>query len=199
MRHKSEPSRGFTTAEFEMRLTRAQRLMHEQDLAALWLTTEPEFRYFSGFLTQFWQSPTRPWFLVVPAQGKPMAVIPEIGAAYLATTWLDDIRTWPAPTPADDGVSLLLATLREVVGQSGRVGVLMGAETHLRMPLRDFETIRTILKEAGHEFADATPLIRELRLIKSAAEIEKIAHSCGLVSDSFAALPSFVTSGMTER
>ena len=74
------PARGFTKAEFAKRLEQAQRLMHDAGLAALMLTTEPEVRWFSGFLTQFWQSPTRPWFLVVPATGKPVAVIPGIGA-----------------------------------------------------------------------------------------------------------------------
>ena len=27
----------------------------------------------------FWESPTRPWFVVVPAAGDPIAVIPEVG------------------------------------------------------------------------------------------------------------------------
>ena len=49
--------------------------MAENKVAALLLTTEPEVRYFTGFLTQFWQSPTRPWFLVIPASGKPIAVV----------------------------------------------------------------------------------------------------------------------------
>ena len=56
-------------------------MMAEADIAALLLTTEPELRYFSGFLTQFWQSPTRPWFIVVPRAGKPdvigVAPLPE--------------------------------------------------------------------------------------------------------------------------
>ncbi|MGB7271577.1 MAG: hypothetical protein WBC90_18895 [Albidovulum sp.] len=48
--------------------------------------TEPEERYFSGFQTLSWQSPTRPWFLFVPAAGKPIANIPEIGAALMRRT-----------------------------------------------------------------------------------------------------------------
>ncbi|MGC1488801.1 MAG: hypothetical protein WA784_13545 [Albidovulum sp.] len=48
--------------------------------------TEPEVRYFSGFQTLSWQSPTRPWFLFVPAAGKPIANIPEIGAALMRRT-----------------------------------------------------------------------------------------------------------------
>ncbi len=105
------PQRGFDVAEFVARTQRAQRQMVAQGIAGLLLMSEPEVRYFSGFQTLFWQSPTRPWFLFVPAAGKPVAVIPEIGAALMRRTWIDDIRTWSAPAPADDGVSLLAALL----------------------------------------------------------------------------------------
>jgi len=73
--------RGFPVSEFEARTAKAQRLMAEADpgIDALLFCTEPEVRYFSGFLTPFWQSPTRPWFLIVPREGKPVAVIPGIG------------------------------------------------------------------------------------------------------------------------
>ena len=56
------PVRGFPVSEFEVRLKRAQKLMTVEDLAGILLMTEPEVRYFSGFHTQFWQSPTRPGF-----------------------------------------------------------------------------------------------------------------------------------------
>ena len=101
------PPRGFTLREFEQRTARAQRLMADLRVDALFLSTEPEVRYFSGFHSQFWESPTRPWFLVVPPEGSPIAVIPEIGIAGMQATWVDDIRTWPAPQPDDDGMTLL--------------------------------------------------------------------------------------------
>lgn len=173
--------------------------MRQHDVTALWLTTEPEIRYFSGFLTQFWQSPTRPWFLVVPAAGKPIAVIPEIGARTMAATWIDAVRTWPSPTPEDDGISLLLATLREVTGRTGQVGTLMGPETHLRLPLGDYHRIRDELVEDGRTLVDATPIVRALRMVKSPVEIEKIAYICGLASDAFAALPDLIALGDVER
>ena len=194
---RAMPPRGFPVSEFENRLSRAQRLMNEQGLAALLLTTEPEIRYFSGFLTQFWQSPTRPWFMVVPFWGKPIAVIPEIGAATMAATWIDAIRTWPSPVPDDDGVSLLAWTLLEVAGRTGRVGLPMGPETHLRMPLADFEALRA--KIGGIEFVDATPIIQALRLVKSEAEIAKIAAICAIASDAFEALPHLIAPGDTEE
>ena len=190
------PPRGFPDSEFEGRLQRAQALMARDGLTALLLTTEVEFRYFSGFLTQFWQSPTRPWFLVVPLQGKPVAVIPEIGAEAMARTWIEDIRTWSAPRPSDDGVTLLAATLSERAGAGGRIGLAMARETHLRMPLADFERLRRALPSA--EFADSTAILRRLRRVKSEREIAKIAHVCALVSEAFAAAPRLFFQGQSE-
>lgn len=190
------PDRGFPVGEYEGRLARAQQRMHDESIDALLLTTEPELRYFSGFLTQFWQSPTRPWFMIVPARDKPIAVIPEIGANVMSQTWLDDIRTWPSPHPADDGVSLLAQTLRDVAGATGRVGLSMGPETHLRMPLVDYEALRKDLSTA--EFVNATPLVKALRLLKSEAEIAKIAHICDVVSRAFDGAPQWIASGDME-
>jgi len=177
------PRRGFPVAEFEARLSRAQSLMSAQDLDGILLMTEPEVRYFSGFHTLFWQSPTRPWFLFLPSNGKPIAIIPEIGAALMRETWVDDIRTWSAPSPADDGISLLLELLTPLSNQGGRLGVMKGHETNLRMPLSDYEKLMSSLP--GINLVDSTQLVRSLRMVKSEAEIEKIAHICGIASNAF--------------
>ena len=110
----SPPIRGFTKSEFENRTIKAQRLRTEKKIDAILLTTEPNVRYFSGFLTQFWQSPTRPWFLIVPRDENPIAVIPEIGLAGMESTWVKNIRTWTSPCPEDDGISLLSKTLKDI-------------------------------------------------------------------------------------
>ena len=187
--------RGFSDEEFKNRTLRCQAMMAEQGLEALWVSTEPEVRYFTGFHTPFWQSPTRPWFVVVPSSGKPIAVIPSIGASSMSSTWVDDIRTWPAPQPEDDGVTLLIDCLREVTGPNGRIGLPMGPETHVRMPLQDYEKVRS---ELG-QFFDSTEIIRSLRMVKSEEEISKHEYICGVVSDAFDALPEILNTGMTER
>jgi Xaa-Pro aminopeptidase len=127
--------RGFETSEYKSRVDRAQRMMAEDGIDALLLTTEQNVRYFTGYLTRFWESPSRPWFLIVPQSGKPVAVIPSIGAALMGKTWISDIRTWSAPDLVNDGVTLLADTLAEIVGQTARIGIPSGYETHLRMPL----------------------------------------------------------------
>ncbi len=197
MTRDDAPPRGFAQVEFEARTARAQRLMAAREIDALLLTTEPELRYFSGFRSQFWESPTRPWFLVVPREGRPIAVIPEIGAAGMATTWVEDIRTWPAPQPEDDGVSLLAATLAEQAVRFGRIGVPLGHQTHLRMPAADYA--RLVEGLGNIEVADATGIVRLLRNVKSPAEIDKIRYVCGLASDAFEALPAAARIGETER
>lgn len=188
------PARGFAVTEFAERTTRAQALMAQQGLQGLLLMTEPEVRYFSGFYTQFWQSPTRPWFLFVPAAGKPIAIIPEIGADLMRRTWIEDIRSWNAPAPQDDGISLLRDLLSPIARAGGVIGVLKGHETMLRMPLGDYERLMAGL--TGLRVADATPLLRQLRMVKSAAEIEKLTHICAIGSNSFAQVPHIARQGL---
>ncbi|MEQ8354277.1 MAG: Xaa-Pro peptidase family protein [Kiloniellaceae bacterium] len=190
------PPRGFPEAEFAARTEKAQALMAAAGLDALLLTTEPELRYFSGYLTQFWQSPTRPWFMVLPAEGKPVAVIPSIGVDCMARTWLDDIRSWPSPQPDDDGLTLLAQTLGERGGKTARIGLAKGKETHLRMPLGDFERLAEMLP--GMVFQDSTPILRGLRQVKSELEIEKIAYACDVVSGAFEAAPALFAAGQSD-
>lgn len=189
--------RGFTLTEFEQRTARAQEMMHAAELDALLLTTEPNFRYFTGFQSQFWESPTRPWFTIVPLTGKPIAVVPEIGRIGLVNTWLDDVRTWPSPRPEDDGVTLLANTLASVAGRFGRVGALLGPESHLRMPVANFEALRQLLGKI--EVVDASRLMTALRHVKSAEEIAKIHTMCQIASDGFENLPNLLRMGDSEH
>ena len=191
------PLRGFTQTEFETRTERAQRMMHALQIDAILLTTEPHVRYFSGFLTQFWQSPTRPWFLLLPLNGKPIAVIPTIGVAGMQQTWIDDIRSWSSPQPQDDGVSLLLSTIRELPRRFGRLGMTLGMESYLRMPANDYQLLATQLGDM--ELVDCAESMLNLCSIKSNAEVEKIRYICELTSDSFVALPGFARTGQSER
>jgi len=183
----------FPADEFEVRTARAQKAMHAAGLDALFFTTEAEIRYFTGFRTLFWQSPTRPWFLIVPQTGKPVAVIPQIGTHLMGTTWLDDIRTFSAPHPVDDGIGLLADALNGYK----RIGMPMGRESSLRMPLRDFLDLRDRL--AGTDFADASGLVQDLRLVKSDREIDALRKICRIGSAGFANAGRLFHEGQTLK
>ena len=183
----------FPPSEFAARAERAQRAMRDHELDALLFTTEAEVRYFTGFRTLFWQSPTRPWFVVIPATGKPVAIIPQIGAHLMSTTWIDDIRSFSAPHPTDEGISLLSEALR----RAGRIGMPMGRESSLRMPLLDFEALKSRLMLS--EFVDATELVQKLRMVKSELEIDLLRDICQIGSASFANAGTLFHEGQTLK
>lgn len=192
-----KPERGFEHSEFESRMQKAQSRMFERQLDAILLTTEAEVRYFTGFFTQFWRSPTRPWFVLLPLGGTPIAIIPEIGAAGMAETWIDTIHTWPSPRPEDDGITLLQGIINGLPRKFGRLGVSLGQESILRMPAGDYQ--RLVSGLGKFEIVDTALLIHQLRYVKSPKEIEKIHYICDLASDAFEALPQTLKMGETER
>ena len=168
----------FLEAEFYQRTEKTQKLMYERGLDAILLCTEAEVRYYTGFRSLFWQSPTRPWFVIIPKRGKPIAVIPEIGRDLMERTWVDEIITWPSPRREDDGVSLLVKVLKG----SNKIGLLKGEEASLRMPLNDFETLNS---KINGSFLDCSDLVKEVRLVKSELEINIIRQVCSIASCAF--------------
>ncbi|MCE2517073.1 MAG: aminopeptidase P family protein [Alphaproteobacteria bacterium] len=189
------PPRGFDRFEFETRLARLQGDMALDDLDALLLTEEHDIRYITGFMTPFWQSPTRPWFVVVPRNGLPVAVIPSIGREAMSRGFTGAVHCWPSPLAEDDGISLLGQVIRDLVGRQPVLGMMMGAGTKLMMPLMDVELL--IDSIGAPELVDATVIMQATRMVKSEDEIAKIAHVCGLMSGVFEALPTWARTGMT--
>lgn len=186
--------RGFPAKEFEDRVARAQARMAVSGLQALLLTTEPEIRYYTGFLTRFWESPTRPWFVVLPAQGMPIAVIPSIGAHLMRQTWITDIRTWVAPDYIDDGVGLLAETLCEVTDEDAWIGIASHLESHVGMPLASFEHLGEQL--GTRAVVGDRAITRTLRLVKSEREIEKIRRAIQIAERAFARAPEIAGIGV---
>jgi len=195
MTHQT-PARGFPVDEFEARVARAQAEMHAGEMDGIVLTTPQNFRYFSGFNSQFWESPTRPFFLVVPREGLPIAAVPTIGGPAMQTTWVTDIRTWPAPCPEDDGVSLLHSVLTSLPRRFGKIGWEMGRESIIRMPILDFDRLRENIP--GIQFVDGSPLVWGLRMVKSEREIDKVREACRIGSDAFDRFLQVVRYGDTE-
>ena len=196
MSNKINLERGFSTEEFEQRLIKAQDVMRQYKLDGILLTTPQNIRYFTGYDSQFWESPTRPWFVVVPISGKPIGIVPEIGESEFKKTWLDDIKTWPSPRPEDEGISIVKSTLEHLTKIHGQIGAEFGKEMAIRMPVRDLFK----LKENLHtNIVDGSDAIWEMRMIKTNTEIERIKKICSIASDAYYDLPSKLNIGDTER
>ncbi len=189
----AEASLIFEADEYRGRIARLQGEMARAQLNALLLTTPADVFYTTGFLTRFWESPARPWFILVLEAGDPVAVIPSIGAELMGRTWITQIRTWNAPDPADDGVSLLADTICGALPEDARIGVPMGLETHLRMPLADYGRVARAI--APRAFVDASEPVQRVREIKSEAEIDKLRAICTVADRAFARVPEFAGPG----
>ena len=183
--------RGFNITQFENRTLKAQELMQKHELDALLLTTETNVRYFTGFLTRFWESPTRPWYLIIPRKGKPIAVIPSIGEALMSKTWIEDIRTWPSPDLKDDGISLLSDTLDEIA-QNKNIGIPSGTETCVRMPQTDLKKLSQNVK-----LTSDFDIVQKLRMTKSNEEIDKIEKACRIAEKAFRRVPEIAFENVT--
>ena len=196
MSNKINLERGFSTQEFEQRLIKAQDVMQQYKLDGVLLTTPQNIRYFTGYDSQFWESPTRPWFVIVPASGKPIGIVPEIGESEFKKTWLDDIKTWPSPRPEDEGISIVKSTLEDLTKIHGQIGAEFGKEMAIRMPVRDLFKLKENLNT---NIVDGSDAIWEMRMIKTNAEVERIKHICSIASDAYYDLPSKLNIGDTER
>ncbi|WP_341222821.1 Xaa-Pro peptidase family protein [Loktanella salsilacus] len=183
----------FPADEYRRRIKALQAEMAIGGMDVLLLTSPADIFYTTGFLTRFWESPARPWFIVVPAAGDPIAIIPTIGAALMGRCWITDIRTWRAPDPVDDGVSLLAEALITSVPAAGRIGLPMGLETHLRMPLADYLRVQDLV--ASRQFVDGTAAVCRVREIKSEAEIDKIRATCDVANAAFDRVRDFAQLG----
>ena len=75
--------RGFDKTEYKERVNRALKLMESRNLEMLLVTSPQNFRYFTGLDSYFWESPTRPWFLLISQNIEPIAVVPSIGETAL--------------------------------------------------------------------------------------------------------------------
>lgn len=188
----------FEVIEYENRLEAAQRLMRRDRLDAILITSEDHFRYFTGFNSPTWVNLTRPRYAVLPYQGDIILIIPTSNTEIaLRTSWVRDVRTWISPQPEDDGISLLCDAIRSVPSRYGRVGAELGPESRLTMPAGDF--LRLGREISSTDLVDAYPLLRELLVRKSAAEVEKIRAIGQIASSAYEALPARLRAGMSIR
>ena len=188
--------RGFPKEEYEARVLRLQKKMQVTNIDVTLITSPHNFRYFTGLDSYFWESPTRPWFLLIPQSQDPIAVIPSIGETALKKTWIKNINTWASPQPEDEGISTLKESVKNLLKDKGNIGCEIGKESQLRMSIGDFDQLRKNL--SNFNFVDASKIIWQLRMIKSQDEIKKIKKIISIASNVFDDLPNYLKIGMTE-
>ena len=55
----------FPKEEFIYRIEKIQIHIEKENIDAVIITSPSNFRYFTGLDSNFWESPTRPWYLII--------------------------------------------------------------------------------------------------------------------------------------
>lgn len=187
----------FPAEEFSQRYRRLQTLMAASGFDAILATQEENVRYFSGYLTVLWVSKFRPLVAILPAESDvpPGLLVPgqERGNAEL-TSWIGDVFAYP---PALAPIDHLVAELQKRDLHKGRLGIELGFGQRLGMNQMQFQSLLAALPDAT--FADATPLMEAVRMLKSELEIERIARACEITCAGVEAGWRNLREGMSER
>jgi Xaa-Pro dipeptidase len=180
------------------RITKLQHDMKAASLDAVIISNTKNFFYFTGHLPLLSLSPTRPWYLVVPAAGDPIACVPAIGLDDMRDeSWIKTIQPWPSPNPDDEGRSCLIDVLSQLTKTHHRFGFEFGREMRITMPAADFDAIRNHFHTT--HCVDVAELIWSLRLVKDENEIAAMRRAIAAAKAGFAEIGSQLKIGMTEQ
>ncbi len=186
----------FSTSEYVSRVDRAVRLLGEAGLDALLLTDDRNLLYFAG-----WGelapggARARPRFLVLDRWGNAALLVHTASSAPAgAMTWLQNVRTYEplGGAPIED----LRRWLADQRLAAGRLGMELGLDQRLDLTVADFQALGRALP--GAELVDAASLLWRLRMIKSAAEIDRIRQACAITTRSYDRFFAEARVGMSE-
>jgi Xaa-Pro dipeptidase len=172
--------------ERKARLAKAQRLMAEQKIDAIYLEPGSSMFYFTGMR---WGTSERMFALVIPQRGELAWVCPkfEEERARELIKFGNDIRTWEE----DDSPYRRVAQIFRDRGiRSGRIGI----EERVRFFL--FDGIRQAAPRL--EFVSATPITAGCRMFKSPAEIALMQKANDLTIVAYRATWATMRDGMPQ-
>jgi Xaa-Pro dipeptidase len=175
-----------TDDERRARIAKAQRLMAEQKIDAVFIESGSSLFYFTGVR---WSSSERMFAVVIPQRGELAWVCPkfEEEKARELIKIGTDIRTWEE----DESPFLRVAQIFRDRGiRSGRIGM----EERVRFFL--FDGIRRAAPRL--EFVSATPVIAGCRMHKSPAEIALMQRANDITIVAYRATWATMREGMTQ-
>jgi prepilin-type processing-associated H-X9-DG protein len=162
-----------TRNEIQQRVTRLQERLALNGVQAALLLVPIDIYYFTGT-----RQNSALW---VPASGEPMLLVRKSLVRARAEGLIDDIR----PFPSSKELAALLGS------EGDKVGMTFDA-----VPVAQHGWYSKVLP--GRSFADVTMLVRDLRSVKSSAEIEMLRRSAEKLCSVFREVPTFLKAGMRE-
>ncbi|QKW36443.1 aminopeptidase P family protein [Actinomadura sp. NAK00032] len=167
------------------RIGRVREATAEAGLSAVLLTPGPDLRYVTGYEALQLERLT---CLAVPAEGEPFLVVPrlELPAAQESPAGALGVELVPWDE-TDDPYALTAARLPA----AGKVGVADRMWAVMALRFRD--------ALPGAEQVAAGPVLRELRMRKSAAEVAALREAGAAIDRVHRLVPGLLKAGRTER
>ena len=182
----------FERSEFDGRLKDARALMRRDGLDALLVFSQESHYYLTGFDTKgfvFFQC------AVVTANDDPVILLtrkPDLEQAR-RTSIIEDIRLWFDAPGADP-----TRELQDILAEKGLAGKKIGLELRSFGLTGDNHDLLRRRLDGWCVLVDASYLVRELRLIKSEAEIEYVRKAAELADQSLEAMVETAGPGVFE-
>ena len=172
---------------YETRMEDFRRRLGEAGLEAALITDDDNVYYLTGFYDYLHMDFGRPTILVVPRDGQTLLITPsmELDMAEAAAR-VDRIAAW------NDGLGEeWRGEMSSAVSESGRIGIEPD-----RMPpvVRDF--VEGIVEAV--RLADVTPVLAEMRMIKSEQELQLARHAGEVAMAMMAAGKATIGDGVPE-
>jgi len=171
--------------------------MARENIDLLFITGDRNYIYFTGhrqLTPEGWAS--RPHYFILPLEGEPHLMVHIfIEGDASSTSWVENISTYTSLLEAP--IKELSDIIRSYKTNGRRIGVELGQEQRIGMPVRDFLYLKDELRE--FEFVDAAPILWEMRFIKSQREIEFIRRAMDITAKAYIEGFPLVKEGMTER
>jgi Xaa-Pro dipeptidase len=182
----------FERSEFAERIARARAALRAADLAALIVFAQESHYYLTGFDTGgfvFFQC------AVLTADDQPIVLLtrrPDLEQAR-RTSIIEDIRIWYDKEGVDPSADLK-AILEEKDLKGSRIGIELNT---FGLTGLNHERVRLRL-DGWCQLVDASNLVRELRVIKSPAELVYVRKAASLADDALHAMLSATRPGAFE-
>lgn len=174
--------------ERKARIAKAQRLMNEQKIDAIFMEGTVSCAYFTGMK---WGQSERTFGLVIPASGDIAYVCPKFEESR-ALEGIDpafgtEVRCWEED---QSPYALILGIVKDRGIRYRRIGI----EERVRFFIAD--GVRKVA--SGFEVVDATPVTAGCRMYKSPAEIALMQKASDVTIEAYRAAFSTIKEGMTH-
>ncbi|WP_208455771.1 M24 family metallopeptidase [Staphylococcus durrellii] len=156
--------------ELKNRLQELRKQMKANNLDSYIITDELDVWY----LTNITYSPEeRPFFIIVPLEGKPQLVVPKMEERHLgeeSNIDVDIISYWDNPSPEGDN---WFDHVNQVIKDFTRTGIENNVKASIFFEIEANELI-------------SLDLVTEMRKVKTPYEVEQIRHTCKIADDAMA-------------